>query len=114
MNESIDKHFDGNKSFWRAVFDTLLNKLKECGDDIQVIPTNSYLSILKNGEKFAMIQTTSDRMDIGIKLKDAEPTDRLEASGAWNVMMTHRVRINDPKEVDKELIEWLRKAYDCN
>jgi hypothetical protein len=111
---NIDNHFTGNKSFWRTIFDHLLSKIKECGEDIQVVPTNTYLNILKNGKKFAVIQIMADRMDIGINVKDAEPTDRFEASGSWDVLMTHRVRINDPQEVDKELIEWLQKAYDCN
>jgi hypothetical protein len=27
-------------------------------------------------------------------------------------MVTHRVRVSDTKEVDAELIAWLRRAYD--
>jgi hypothetical protein len=113
MNQ-IDQHFSGNKSFWREIFNHLVSKLKECGENIQIAPANSYLSILKNGKEFATVQITSESMDIGIKLRDVEPTGRFEASGSWNTMMTHRVKISDPEHVDKELIDWLRKAYDCN
>ena len=52
-------------------------------------------------------------MDIGIKLKGAAPTDRLEAAGKWNAMVTHRVRIADPKHIDKEVLTWLKRAYDA-
>ena len=37
---------------------------------------------------------------------------RLEASGSFNAMFTHRVKVSDVKEVDLELIGWLRRAYE--
>ena len=110
--DAIEKHFSGNKSAWRKPFDNLLSKLKEFGNEIRVEPTSSYLSILNADKKFAIVQITAERMDIGIKVKGAEPTGRLEASGSWNAMVTHRVRINDQKQIDKELITWLRHAYE--
>lgn len=41
-----------------------------------------------------------------------KPEGRLEASGSFNAMFTHRVRVGGVKEVDAELIRWLRQAYD--
>ena len=38
---------------------------------------------------------------------------RFEAAGKWNAMVTHRVRIGDPHEIDKEVLAWLRRAYDA-
>ncbi|MDB5029673.1 DUF4287 domain-containing protein [Mucilaginibacter sp.] len=110
-SDGIEKHFAGSKSSWRAVFDSLMSKLRKFGDDIEIAPTNSYLSILKKDKKIAVVQITTDRMDIGIKLKDAIPTNRFEPSGTWNNMVTHRVRITDAKQIDKELISWLQNAY---
>ena len=37
---------------------------------------------------------------------------RLEASGTFNAMVTHRVRVAGLAEVDAELIGWLRQAYE--
>ena len=28
-------------------------------------------------------------------------------------MVTHRVRISDPKQIDKEVLAWLKQAYDA-
>lgn len=53
-------------------------------------------------------------MDIGIKLKGAAPTKRFEAADSWNAMMTHRVRVTNEKQINKELINWLRSAYEQN
>ena len=55
---------------------------------------------------------TGERMDIGIKLKNMATTGRFEEAGTWNAMVTHRVRITDPKQIDAEVINWLKQAYD--
>ena len=86
------------------------------GSGRHVAPTDTYISLLKGKAKFAIVAFTADRMDVGIKLKDAAltdatPSDRFEAAGSWNSMVTHRVRVTDASQVDAELLEWLRKAY---
>jgi hypothetical protein len=47
-------------------------------------------------------------MDIGIKLKGAAPTERFEAARTWNNMVTHRVRISDPHQIDAQALAWLK------
>ena len=70
--------------------------------------------MLRGDRKFAVLEpATPTRLDIGVKLKGVKPAGRLEASGAWNVMVTHRVRIGEPKEINAELLAWLKQAYDA-
>ena len=73
----------------------------------------TYINLVRGAKKFAIVQVTVERLDLGVKLKDVAPTDRFEAAGAWNAMVTHRVRINDPKEINKEVLAWLKQAYDA-
>ncbi|MGD0752286.1 MAG: DUF5655 domain-containing protein, partial [Anaerolineales bacterium] len=61
----------------------------------------------------AIIQVTAEHMDIGIKLKGMKPTERFEAAGAWNSMVTHRVRISDLDQIDAEVLAWLKQAYEA-
>ena len=75
----LDKHFEGGKAVWRKPYDALVTKLKKFGDDFSVAPTNTYISLLRGDKKFGVLQFTSDRMDVGLKLKDAATTERLEA-----------------------------------
>jgi Domain of unknown function (DUF4287)/Domain of unknown function (DUF5655) len=112
IDQKIDKHFSRKKSSWRKTFDSLIGKLNKYGDDVKIASTSSYLSILRDKKKFAIVQVTADRMDIGIKLKQNKPTNRFEPAGTWNNMVTHRVRISDPKEIDAELLKWLKQAYE--
>ncbi|HEX5324415.1 MAG TPA: DUF5655 domain-containing protein, partial [Capsulimonadaceae bacterium] len=73
-------------------------------------PTDSYISLLRKSKKFAIVQVTSERLDIGIKA-DIPSQGRLEESGKWNSMVTRRVRVTDPSQIDQELIGWLHQAY---
>ena len=81
------------------------------GGDVRAYAGNSYISLLRSGKKFAIVEVTRDHLDVGIKLKAARPTVRLTTAGTWNAMVTHRVRVNDPTQLDRELIGWLSDAY---
>jgi hypothetical protein len=112
-DDAIAAHFTGNKARWRKTYDALMAKVSKFGADVAVAPAKSYLSLLRGSKKFGIVQVTAERMDIGIKLKGVAPSERLEAAGSWNAMVTHRVRITDPKQAGKEVLAWLKQAYDA-
>jgi hypothetical protein len=111
-DDPVAAHFTGAKAHWRATFDRLVSSAGEFGP-VAIAPTNSYIGLTKGRAKFAIVAVTADRLDVGIKLKGTEPTDRVEAAGSWNSMVTHRVRLTDPAQLDVELLDWLRRAYEA-
>jgi hypothetical protein len=113
-DERIDKLFSGGKQKWRKEYDALVNKLAGFGEDVRMAPTNTYISLLRGGYKFGIIEpAAAGHLDIGIKLKGAAPTERFTAAGSWNAMVTHRVRISDTSQMDAEVLVWLKLAYDA-
>jgi hypothetical protein len=111
--DKIAKLFAGQKSQWRKPYDTFEARIRKFGADVEIAPNMTYLNLVRGTKKFGIVQVTVERLDIGIKLKGAKPTDRFEAAGSWNAMVTHRVRISDPKQIDKEVLAWLKRAYDA-
>ena len=96
----------------RPIYDALVEKVQEFGEDVEISPKKAYVS-LRRSKQFALVQpSTKTRVDVGIKIKGLDPTDRLEASGSFNSMVTHRVRITELSQVDEELFGWLRLAYE--
>jgi hypothetical protein len=88
--------------------------MKEFGPDADVGVGGTYITLLRKGKKFAILQpSSSDRLDIGIKLKGVPTVERFESAGSWNAMVTHRVRIQEPTRTDREVFAWLRRAYDA-
>jgi hypothetical protein len=110
----VEAQFSGEKAGLRPVYDALLEAVQAFGKDVEVSPKKAYVS-LRRGKQFAIVQaTTAKRLDVGINLKGVEPQGRLEASGSFNAMVSHRVRVDNATQVDAELLGWLRKAYESS
>ncbi len=108
----LDAQYSGAKLEMRPVYEAILAAVQKFGNDVEVSPKKQYVSLRRN-KQFAIVQpSTNTRVDVGINLKNTQPTTRLEAAGSFNAMVSHRVRIGKISEVNKELIGWLKQAYE--
>jgi hypothetical protein len=111
-DDPVAAQYSGEKAGLRPIYDAVIAAVSRFGGDLEVSPKKGYVS-LRRTKQFAMVQpTTKTRVDIGLILWKAKPAGRLEASGSFSEMMTHRVRVDTVRAVDPELIRWLRTAYD--
>jgi predicted transport protein len=112
-DELVEAAFSGPRAALRPWYDALLAEVHAFGPDVELAPKKGYVS-LRRSKQFGLVQpSTATRLDVGMVLKGVEPTGRLEPSGSWNAMVTHRVRVTDAAQVDAELVGWLRRAYDA-
>lgn len=111
-DDLVAEMFAGDKAALRPIFDKLLHAILAFGSDIEQAPKKGYLSLKRKNQFATLHPSTKTRFDVGIKLKGVAPAGRLEAAGSWNAMVTHRVRLESPGQVDAEVIGWLRQAYD--
>jgi hypothetical protein len=109
--DRIDAHFRGRRAAWTETYRRITDAVAGFGGDASVKAGETYISLLRNGKKFAILHVGVRHFDIGIKLKSAAAGERLRRSGSWNAMVTHRVRIASPAELDREVLAWLRAAY---
>ncbi len=101
-DDLVADQYSGDKSNLKPIYDTLIKEIKKFGSDVELAPKKAYVSIRRK-KQFAIIQpSTKTRVDVGINFKDVPPKGRLEKSGSFNVMVSHRVKVSDKKEVDKE------------
>ena len=54
---------------------------------------------------------TNTQVEVGLNMKDVKGTARLIEQKPGG-MCQYKVRLADRKEVDEQLIAWIRKAYD--
>src|SRR5260370_42674911 len=100
------------KAAMRTIYEAIVGAVRSFGPDAQFVAKKAYVS-LRRSKQFGLIQpSTATRIDVGLVLKGVAPAGRLEASGSFNAMVTHRVRLPGPGEVDAELVAWLRQAYE--
>ncbi len=108
----VAAQYAGSKAPLRPIYDKLIAGISAFGRDVEVAPKKGYVS-LRRSKQFALIQpSTATRLDVGINLKGEAPGKRLEASGSFNAMVSHRVRLESAADVDAELWRWLKLAYD--
>ena len=99
------------KEALQPVYEKLLKAVKPFGKDIKIVPKKGSVSLVRKTQ-FALIKpATKTRIDLGLKIKDKPVTDRLENSGPFGTMCTHRVRLTSVDEIDAELTGWLQEAY---
>lgn len=93
------------------IYKKLMEHIESLGSDITITPKKGSVSIIRKRQFVLIKPATKTRIDLGFKLKDKATTDRLENSGPFGTMCTHRVRLTDASEIDEELKEWISEAY---
>ncbi len=100
------------KEVLKPIYEQLVVEIGKFGNDITQTPKKDSVSMIRK-KQFALIKpATKTRMDLGLKLKDVPVGERLEGSGPFGAMCTHRVRLESVDQVDAELIGWLKQAYE--
>ena len=90
----------------------MLKDVSKFGSDVEIAPKKTYVS-LRRKKQFAIVQpSTSSRVDLGLNLKGVNDTDRLEGGNVFSGMCTHKVKLSSPEDVDAEVINWLKQAYE--
>ena len=107
----VKSQYTGKESL-RPIYEKILEVVQAFGPEVKVVPKKTTVSLVRT-KQFALIKpATKTRIDLGLKLREKEPEGRLENSGPFGTMCTHRVRLSEVSEVNTELIAWLAAAYE--
>ena len=93
------------------VYKKLITYVKTLGPDVTITPKKGSVSIIRKRQFLLIKPATKTRIDLGFKLKDKQTDKRLENSGPFGAMCTHRVKLSEPNEIDNELKNWIKEAY---
>ena len=107
----IDHQYQGKESLI-PIYKKLITFIKSLGNDVTITPKKGSVSIIRKRQFVLIKPATKTRIDLGFKLKDKPTTERLENSGPFGTMCTHRVKIFEQAEINEELKNWIKEAYD--
>jgi len=110
QDDLITKQYQG-KEHLKPFYDKLMSEISKFVKDIEIAPKNSYVSLRRKKQFATLNPATKTRFEIGINLKGQEARGKLEAEKP-NAMCSHKINITDIKEIDKEVLEWIKTAYD--
>ena len=111
QDELITKQYVGKEHFI-PVYQKIMAEIEKFGCDFEIAPKNAYVS-LRRKKQFALLQpATKTRFEIGIILKGQESQGKLEKINTANAMCSHKINVSDVNDIDGEVIDWLKKAYE--
>jgi predicted transport protein len=110
-DDLVNNQYKGREML-KSWYEKIMKEILRFGNDVEIAPKKSYVS-LRRKKQFAIIQpSTKDRLDIGVNIKGVAASGNLEEGSKWNAMCTHRIRIENVKAINKDLISWIKKAYE--
>lgn len=110
-DDLVQLQYEGRENL-KPIFKELISFVKSFGADVTIVPKKGSVSIIRKRQFLLIKPATKTRIDLGFKLKDKPFTERLENSGPFGTMCTHRVKLSEPNEIDSELKKWIKEAYE--
>ena len=107
----ISTQYKGKENL-KPIYDELISFVKTLGNDVTITPKKGSVSIIRKRQFILIKPATKTRIDLGFKLKDKPTNERLENSGPFGTMCTHRVQLTSEIEIDEELKGWINEAYE--
>lgn len=109
-DDVLSEIYAGPKAALRPIHEKLMSAIGKFGE-FEIAPKKGYVSLRRN-KQFAMIgPATKTQVELGLNMKGVAPTDRLIALPPGG-MCQYKVRLSQEIEVDAEIIQWVKTAYD--
>jgi predicted transport protein len=108
----IDEQFRGAKAALRPLFDVVREAVTSLGSDVTVEGRGTYVPFVRR-RQFAAVAVLSARLELGLRLPDPPASGRLQPAKAPG-QSTHKIVLTTADDVNDEVRDLLRAAYDQN
>jgi Domain of unknown function (DUF5655) len=113
VEEYVDGQYTDAKAALRPIFDAVREAAESLGDDVVMEGRGTYAPFVRRRQFAAVAAATATRVDLGLRLLDPPVSARLEKATAPG-SATHKVQLLSVDDVDDEVRQLLRAAYDQN
>lgn len=116
--EYVAAQYAGSKATLKPLYDRLLEIAADLGDDVKACPCQTIVPLYRHHVFAQLKPTTRTRIDLGLALGqyDGDLPERLIDTGGKEKKdrLTHRIAITRLDEIDGEVTDWLKVAYDLD
>lgn len=110
-DEALEGLYTGPKAALRPIHDKLLDELRKIGP-FEEAPKKSYVSYRRKKQFATIGPATKSQVELGLNAKGLPAGGRLQELPAGQ-MCNYKVRLSDASEVDRELMGWVKAAYEA-
>jgi hypothetical protein len=110
-NDLIEQQYKGKEHFL-PLYRSIIAHVMKFGSDVEIAPKKASVSLRRKKQFALLTPAAKTRFEIGINLKGQKPEGKLEAVTSANAMCSHKINLAGNEDIDNEVFEWLRIAYD--
>lgn len=107
----VEAQYKGKETL-KPMYEKVKRAILKFGDDVEIAPKKAYVSVRRKKQFAMLIPATKTRFEIGINLKGTKSKGVLEEINKANSMCSHKIKITEVKYINKEVIDWLKLAYE--
>lgn len=111
-DDLIRQQYKGKEHFL-PLYHKLRADIEALGGDVEFAPKKTYVSVRRKKQFAMLVPATKTRYELGINLKGQEPFGLLKLDTKSSGMVTHSIIINHEEQYSKEVLDWLKKAYEA-
>jgi predicted transport protein len=111
----LDAMYAGDKAALRPLYDELTRAARKLGKDVTLTVCKTYAG-MRRARMFALVKPAARaRVDLGLALPGVKPSGRLAKapSSIGNQRMTHAIAVTTKKEIDAQVKQWLKSAWEA-
>ncbi len=111
----LDAQFAGPRAALRPLYEALVHVAKRVGSQTKPVPALGFVAFTRKGIPFAVVKVVGKlRMDLGLALEAQTPNPRWKKSRklAGVERITHRAELYELPDIDGELVQWVKRAYE--
>lgn len=115
-SEWVEAQYTGPRAAIRPLYEELLRLGFSLGKDVKACPCKTMVPLYRH-HVFAQIKpSTNTRIDLGLALGNLKTPKRLIDTGGYKKKdrITRRIEIKSKDDIDDEVKQWLRKAYEMD
>lgn len=109
-DELIQNQYKG-KEHLKSFYDKLISEIQNFEGDFEISPKKAYVSLRRKKQFITLNPASKTRFEIGFNLKGVTAKGKLEAEKP-EAICSHKINLSDLHEIDQEVIDWIRMAYD--
>jgi predicted transport protein len=99
------------KEHLKPFYEKLISEIQKFDGDFEIAPKKTYVSLKRKKQFIILNPASKTRFEIGFNLKGVEAKDRLMAEKPDGIC-SHKINLADINEVDTEVINWIKMAFD--
>jgi predicted transport protein len=99
------------KEHLKPYYDKLIEAIQQFDGEFKIDPKKTYVSLKRKKQFIILNPASKTRFEIGFNLKGVEPKGKLEAEKP-NGICSHKINLSDIKDIDKEVINWIKMAFE--